>query len=127
MKFTIPRDKWLRGEGGLVSRLLRPRDGKMCCLGHFGLACGLSSEMIEDRSNPIEIITDINPPDAWTQKNNNSAFLFASFRDSLNFPLSTDCSTLMEVNDDKSISDEDRERAIVNIFSAHEIEVEFTS
>lgn len=36
MKLTIDRSKWLRGDPN--SMLLRPTDGRMCCLGFLGLA-----------------------------------------------------------------------------------------
>jgi hypothetical protein len=35
MKLTVDRKTWLRGEGDRVSRLLRPSDGQMCCLGFW--------------------------------------------------------------------------------------------
>ncbi len=33
--FTVKRSEWLRGEGTNASRLLRPIDGKKCCVGFF--------------------------------------------------------------------------------------------
>ena len=41
MKLVIDRKVWLRGEGDAVSRLLRPEDQKMCCVGISGKALGL--------------------------------------------------------------------------------------
>lgn len=55
MTFTIDRKTWLRGEGLDASRLLRPSDGKMCCLGSFALACGLSPEDIRDKAEPSQV------------------------------------------------------------------------
>lgn len=50
--FTVKRSKWLRGEGHGNSYLLRPNDGKMCCLGFLGIACGAEKEDIFDNENP---------------------------------------------------------------------------
>lgn len=41
---TIDRAAWLRGEGGILSFLLRPSDGKMCCLGFYAEACGMADK-----------------------------------------------------------------------------------
>lgn len=51
MKFTIHRSKWLRGEGGAKSRLLRPEDGKMCCVGQICLQLGVPEEKIRDQGS----------------------------------------------------------------------------
>ncbi len=40
--FEIDRATWLHGEGSLGSYLLRPSDGKMCCLGFLAKASGVS-------------------------------------------------------------------------------------
>lgn len=54
-ELTITRSKWLRGEGGSQSRLFRPSDAKMCCLGFFGAACGLTNADMEDIGEPSEL------------------------------------------------------------------------
>lgn len=51
-ELTITRHNWLRGEGHHVSRLLRAEDKKMCCLGHFSLACGMLESSIFERLTP---------------------------------------------------------------------------
>lgn len=43
---TIPRSKWLRGEGSMDSFLLRGRDGKMCCVGFMCLARGVPVDVL---------------------------------------------------------------------------------
>lgn len=48
MKLTINRKKWLRGEGGLESCLLRESDGKMCCVGIYLSALGVSDDSLRD-------------------------------------------------------------------------------
>ena len=52
IKVYIDRNRWLRGEGSGVSRLLRSTDGKMCCLGFCMLALGRTEEQIRDVTTP---------------------------------------------------------------------------
>ena len=52
MDFKIDRKVWLRGEGGSRSRLLRPSDGMMCCLGQVALQCGYRPEDILNKQTP---------------------------------------------------------------------------
>lgn len=54
MNLVIDRKRWLRGEGSQNSKLLRPIDGKMCCLGFYGLACGLSAEHLRNVGLPAD-------------------------------------------------------------------------
>lgn len=46
--FTVNRNNWLRKDEN--SMLLRPSDGKMCCMGFYALACGATREEIEGKS-----------------------------------------------------------------------------
>lgn len=50
-KFTIDRNIWLRGEGEDRSYLLRPADGKMCCVGIYLAACGVPREELSSRQS----------------------------------------------------------------------------
>jgi len=125
MKFTIPRDKWLRGEGFEVSSLLRASDGKMCCLGHFGLACGLNPERLENVGTPSNIAVDVPEVDIWEQIRKAwtgaGSFLFKEEGNEL----SDFCNDLMRFNDRIDLSGEDREARIIGIFAQNGIEVEF--
>ncbi len=49
MKFIIDRRVWLRGEGSANSFLLRPADGKMCCMGQVCLQLGVVPADLERR------------------------------------------------------------------------------
>jgi hypothetical protein len=51
-EFTVERSRWHRGKGPQGSSLLRSVDGKMCCLGFLGIACGHSPEELEGVSVP---------------------------------------------------------------------------
>ena len=46
--FTIDRSIWLRGEGSEHSRLLRPHDNKMCCVGICLRALGVPDSLLLD-------------------------------------------------------------------------------
>lgn len=56
--FTVSRAKWLRGEGVHNSFLLRPRDGKMCCLGQIAQQCGYTDEQLLDVRGPHSLKWD---------------------------------------------------------------------
>jgi hypothetical protein len=110
MKLTINRDKWLRGEPG-ESSLLRSRDGKMCCLGFYCLACGVSEDDITDISAPSDIRSMLD----------SQLWLFGS----TTYAHSTDCRNLIFINDVRTIGLADRERKIKEVFARHDVEVEF--
>ena len=50
LKVVIDRKRWLRGEGTARSRLLRPEDGKMCCIGFVAKAAGVEDVEMKDKS-----------------------------------------------------------------------------
>lgn len=116
MKFTIERSKWCRGrqqEHDEIS-LLRTRDMKMCCLGFFGLACGLKEFEIQDRADPADTYDGHWP--AWAlvendedEKLHNSSIIRA----------------LISINDDENISEIKREEAIKELFASQGVEVRF--
>lgn len=54
-QFTIDRRVWLRGEGPVSSYLLRKEDQKMCCVGMYLQACGVSRRMLENRHAASQI------------------------------------------------------------------------
>jgi hypothetical protein len=118
MKLIIDRQKWLRGEGETKSSLLRGEDGKMCCLGFLGIECGIESERLQDVGAPEDIPRDANESllEIWKE----ASFLFVD-----NIYRSMASVQLMETNDDTSISDQERERRLSDIFSKHGVEVEF--
>lgn len=121
MKLRINRAKWLHGEGDYVSYLLRPADGKMCCLGFYGQALGVPTETLAYKKSPVgsEIFCKKAP---W-------------LGDTENF--SEVCGDLMEVNDscpdnqDKTrpvnivLSEPEREARLTKLFAEHGVEVEF--
>lgn len=122
MKLTIPRFKWLRGEGFQNSRLLRPSDDKMCCLGHFAVSCGVPVPQLSNLNTPPQIGKTL-----WTKLRRGGAWLFSSGGiASLDYP-SQDCTKLMRINDDPKMSDQARERELKKIFAQHGVEVKFVN
>lgn len=121
-KLIIEEDKWLRGEGSMASRLLRPADGKMCCLGFLALQCGYTEEQISDYSAPKSIVYD------YGGKPKGSFEKLVSINTD-NHHRSVQCTNicerLMEANDDQSLSNIGRKCRISELFKEINIEVEF--
>ena len=104
MKLTIDRSVWLRGEGHTESFLCRPIDGKMCCLGILGVAAGLGRNELLGQKAPICVISNNWPP--W-----------ARVRDIAGH--------FIEVNDERDISEAEREESLTKLFLDRGVEVEF--
>lgn len=104
-KLVIDRSKWLRGEGYSVSQLHRERDGKMCCLGFFGLACGIALERLTGCGDP----QDTNARGQWPE------WLFDS----------NAVGNLITANDEQRFTQSEREARISAIFAKHGVAVEF--
>lgn len=109
LKVIIDRTKWLRGEGNDKSRLLRPSDGKMCCIGFACLAAGIPKSAIEDRAEVGLLFGNPSMPIPESLK------LLYSRRPSGLGEESGVCHNLYEVNDLKDYNDESREADIVNM------------
>lgn len=54
-KLVIDRRLWYRANGATTSLLLR-RDGRMCCLGFYSLACGVPVDDIRGVDEPSSLI-----------------------------------------------------------------------
>lgn len=110
----IPRDKWLRGEGDVASRLLRTRDSKMCCLGLYLAACGVPLKDIENRTAPTRVVSSVDIP-AWL-----------AWPDMHGAMKSTaDANRLMAVNDSTLMGEMKREEEIAFLFAKNGVEVRF--
>lgn len=107
-KFVISRKVWLRGEGPRKSRLLRTSDGKMCCLGIYMKACGVEDSELVDRQNLHQI-------DLYQSKD------LLELRRSIDFGESG----IYFTNDDKDISEEEREGSLKQAFKLFDIKVSF--
>lgn len=114
MKLTIDRSKWLRGEGGDASKLLRSSDGKMCCLGFYALAKGATESQIRDTNTIAGVhgLAKLMPEMCRYEK------MASSTNDS------AVAADLMWKND-CLLTDSEREANIVSIFKEVGVEVEF--
>lgn len=116
-KFTVDRRTWLRGEGGVSSKLMRSSDGKMCCLGFLGEACGLTKTALRDNGD----FTDLSRPliaeiPQELVKRGDHVGLYSN----------TEIATqLMNLNDETGIDDIERERSLTCIFAQIGLTVEF--
>lgn len=109
MKLVITRSKWFRGEGGHRSKLIRGSDGKMCCLGFLGLACGVPKTYLLNKTSPTSISLIFR--DKWPTK------ILEDNKDSLI------THELIIVND--RLLDDGREEQLAAKFAEADIEVVF--
>lgn len=127
MEFTIDRDKWLRGEGHSASKLLRPSDGKMCCLGMYLLACGLTPEEIQDQDAPGDVAWNATRVDGMPRRPIwNEGKLSWLLKDNAN-DCSETCVQLMSANDDQRrfVEETNREEKVAELFAKEGITVHF--
>lgn len=113
-ELVIDRARWLRGEGGTKSSLLRSSDGKMCCLGFYMLANGHTPDELEDVDAPTNVI-ELAACETWLVDTGglvNPSRL---------------CRALMLKNDDDmlSVKSEEREHVIAALFAQQDIAVKF--
>lgn len=151
MKLVIDRSKWLQGEASVVSMLLRPQDGKMCCLGFYCLALGAPEKSINrvhtplgdegDEWLPTLIDKVVLEKAEWLFDGTTVVEATAGKKESP-WKVSADCLSLMQVNDDMYESAYDppieaydppievwrsnKEEEIKKRFAEHGVEVEFT-
>jgi hypothetical protein len=114
VKLTIDRKRWLRGDRD--SALLRP-DGKMCCLGFLGLACGLTTADIYDIASPASVLNREKFPEFLFKPDAQSEAIYM-FNSGI-------AKQLMNINDLLELTDSEREAQLRDIFDLHGIEVEF--
>lgn len=114
MNLIIDRSKWLRGEGVIPSKLVRTMDGKMCCLGFMGLACGVTREEMFNLSSPHQLSVS-------------KALLFEGVVVNYegNYLITLIGRGLFAANDSRIISEQERELQITRFFSSIGVEVSF--
>jgi len=113
-KLTIKRSEWLRGIGAPRSYLVRTSDNKMCCLGFLGCQVGLSSEEMANHRSPADLPTAA-WPDGFVEPYSAGESQYVNLG----------CRPLMEINDNRILSEEERESQLTQEFKKFGIEVEF--
>ena len=106
-KLVINRGRWFRGERR-GSRLRRESDGKMCCLGFHAIACGATPEQITEVAAPADFL-----------------LLQRGFVYGENKLSSQIIAEAIQLNDNVSLSDQEREQRLKRTFAKAGIEVEF--
>ena len=115
-KFTVRREDWYRGKGDRESRLMRPEDHKMCCLGFYALANGYKPGEIENRCFPSDLTMGENEPLPDTMD-----WLLDMYPDTeQEYEL-----LIGNINDDPDSSEQERERDLTRMFAKHGVQVEF--
>lgn len=110
MKLIIDRATWLRGEPDVSC--LRDRSGRMCCLGFYGLACGVPYWAILEQVEPQYAQSA-----AWP-------ISCVEFEDGDGLKTRwTD--EAIRINDSRLIGDVARERLLVEHFAKVGVDVEF--
>lgn len=126
MKLVIDRSKWLRGEGSSNSKLLRESDGKMCCLGFYAKQCGYTDEEILQRAAPGDVARTKGVRQGFEPLiSSGTGCQCEECRNTPRLVNSSLCSELMNVNDDETVLDAERERFIAGVLEWIGVEVEF--
>lgn len=130
---TINRKKWWRGKEG--SALLKDYSDKMCCLGFDCKARGFSEQLLRGRGCPSNLMEDLIKEDAVTvTKEVREAYLklkglVTKPRKTKYNGICTDdtelCQEMMQVNDDREFSDEEREARLKPLFLKSGVKVRF--
>lgn len=118
-EFVIKRSEWLRGEGANNSQLIREKDGKKCCLGIYGLACGITAEEMKFLSEPYQLATikpALLPKEMYWLVTQDGPMCFN------NTLIATE---LMNTNDVRGIGEYFRERKVAEYFAMKDIIVRF--
>lgn len=110
-KLIITRSKWFRGKGSERSALLT-RNGKMCCLGFLGLACGLQKKDMRNSGAPSEISEELLAK--WSK-----GIIRSNAMDSALGVI------MMGINDDPSLKPKYREVRLKGLFERINYRVEF--
>lgn len=105
-RLVIDRSRWLRAPlAGSASMLFRPSDGKMCCIGFYGRACGYSEHDMAGNGFPWALSYTARWP-RWLMESSGAI-------------------PLTDVNDAPTLSAADREAKIAAIFAENGVEVVF--
>lgn len=112
LNLIIDRTKWLRGEGGAKSFLIRPSDRKMCCIGFLGLECNIPKESLFSVNRADDYFDDDEIKYKWP------SWLF-------NEEIKSDGNLVYLINDSMHITDQEREEQLIELFKRNDIELQF--
>jgi hypothetical protein len=122
IKFTVWRDKWLRGDP--KNSCLLNDQGCRCCLGFLGQEVDIA-----DRHQlSVGLPHEVSYQSADAAKKWPVGLLEATDADddsSEHFRESTVCNSIVHINDNKRLTDEERETKLTEQFASVGIDVEF--
>lgn len=105
-ELVLDRETWLRGD--YDKSVLRDADGRMCCLGFLGLACGVSPDKMLYVPMPDDmLLDDYSIP--WPE-----GLLFE--RDGGGWRNSKLCNQITTINDEAGVSDDERVAQLQPLF-----------
>lgn len=119
---VIDRERWARG-GKPGTLLLNDKDGSMCCLGFACLAAGVPSSKLIDMGSPEDLaitpalaafVTQEEDPDSYDDEE-------ISYRSGNN----SSTEAAIDVNDDKELTDPEREDRLKPILAKLGFDVTF--
>lgn len=129
-ELVIKRSKWMRGlgEGSLLGRrgYESMMVGKMCCLGFHALSCGLSKEKIKGEVAPDYVLEKL-PLKKANAILDETTMKYLVEKDGCEdaFRLTPLGRTMVEINDDPSIADKEREKQLKACFKEMKVKVKF--
>ena len=109
MEFTVKRSEWARGGKDSVTLLYSPVTKHRCCLGFFGLACGITDTELAEEGTLASITPhrDLLISNGMVRR--------AAYA---NLGINTDAALdLMETNDNSKIDDTERESKLTTQFA----------
>lgn len=128
IKFTVWRDRWLRGAGD--GKLLN-EEGRRCCLGFLGQTCGVPDEA----QLGIGLLSEVRsahlpqwPSSLQSIEENESDDEFDEYDEPRiieSITESTLCNDIIGANDSETMSPESREATLAVLFLRAGIDVEF--
>lgn len=113
-KFVVRREFWYRGNGSEESNLVL-RNGKMCCLGFLGLACGIDEELMVGIGSPDDL-ESWPARELWPIKIRPVVEGNSDLTNNLMF---------VNDNDEPGYTDKQRESKLKELFATADIEVVF--
>ncbi len=122
-RLEISRKKWINGSNCLMScenstfgyTSLINEKNKMCCLGFYGLSCGVPGKVLKLRQDPINVISSI----GFTKTK------FDELVNSRGIKNSRICNKLIDINDNPDITNESRENLLKKKFREIGVLVKF--
>jgi len=127
-KFIVSRARWARGAS--ENYLFNPSTEKMCCLGHYGVACGIPRDAMTLVGNPYtlgDLSRDERVHELWNKlcEWHEPEGMQADPYLEPEYDNSELARGAITINDDPQMTDAERELALTILFAKWGIEVEF--